>query len=311
MSNTIGTSRIGTVALTALAPLAFGSTFAVTTEFLPPDRPLFTAAMRALPIGLLLLAVVRVLPRGAWWGKAAVLGVLNIGAFFGLLFVGAYRLPGGIAAVLSAVGPLLAIGYAAVLLSERPNVRGVVAGLAGVFGVSLVVLRGDAALDAVGIAAGTGAVASMTLGVVLAKRWGRPEGVGALTFTSWQLVAGGLFLAPLALLVEGAPPAMDGAAIGGYAYLAIFTTAVPYFLWFRGMAQLPATSVAFLGLLSPVSAALIGWVALGQALAPVQIAGMAIALGSTVLGQLRPRTTGPTRLVAAGGTAVRREPIAT
>ena len=30
--------------------------------------------MRALPAGLLLVTVMRTLPRGAWWWKAAVLG---------------------------------------------------------------------------------------------------------------------------------------------------------------------------------------------------------------------------------------------
>ena len=56
------------------------------------------------------------LPRGAWWGKAAVLGALNIGAFFPLLFLAAYRLPGGMAAIVSSVGPLFVAGLAAVLL---------------------------------------------------------------------------------------------------------------------------------------------------------------------------------------------------
>ncbi len=61
----------GTLALTALTPLAWGSTYAVTTEFLPPDRPMFTAVMRALPAGLALLVIGRVLPRGVWIWRAA------------------------------------------------------------------------------------------------------------------------------------------------------------------------------------------------------------------------------------------------
>ncbi|MEV6110716.1 EamA family transporter [Streptomyces sp. NPDC051940] len=301
MSRTTGQSRLGVTALTALAPLLFGSTFAVTTQLLPPDRPLFTAAMRALPIGLVLLAFVRVLPKGSWWWRAGVLGMLNIGAFFPLLFIGAYRLPGGVAAVLNAVGPLLALAFAALLLSDRPGVRPVLAGLAGVGGVSLVVLRGNASLDLVGVLAGLTAVTSMTLGTVLGRKWGRPEGVGAVAFTSWQLVVGGLFIAPLALLVEGAPPALSASAVGGYLYLAVFTTAVPYTLWFRGMTRLTAPSLSFLSLLSPVSAATIGWVALGQSLTAVQLAGMAVALGSTVLGQtaVAAGRPGGSRLVAS------------
>ncbi|WP_406008908.1 EamA family transporter [Streptomyces sp. NBC_00637] len=286
--------RPTTVLLTALAPVSWGTTYAVTTEFLPADRPLFTGLMRALPAGLLLLALGRVLPRGVWWGKAAILGALNIGAFFPLLFLSAYRLPGGMAAVVGSVGPLFVVGLSALLLGQRPAARTVVAGIVAAFGVSLVVLKAAGALDPLGVLAALASTASMSAGTVLTKRWGRPDGVGPLALAGWQLTAGGLLIAPLAFLVEGAPPALDGRALGGYLYLALANTAVSYWLWFRGIGRLTATQVTFLGPLSPLTAAVVGWAALGQALTPVQLAGMALAFGATVAGQLR-----------TGGTAVR------
>ncbi|MFE6754883.1 EamA family transporter [Streptomyces sp. NPDC057684] len=273
------------IALTALAPISWGSTYAVTTEFLPPDRPLFTGLMRALPAGLLLLALARTLPRGAWWWKSLVLGALNIGAFFPLLFLSAYRLPGGMAAVVGSIGPLFVAGLATLLLGERPTRRTLLTGIAAALGVSLVVLKAAGALDPVGALAALASTASMSTGTVLTKRWGRPEGVGPLALTGWQLTAGGLLVAPLALLVEGAPPALDGRAVAGYVYLALANTAVAYWLWFRGIGRLTATQVTFLGPLSPLTAAVIGWAALGQALTPVQLVGMALAFGATLLGQ--------------------------
>src|SRR5690606_34363117 len=83
---------------TALAPVAWGSTYLVTTELLPPDHPAFAAVTRALPAGLLALAIARQMPRGIWWWRCLVIGALNIGIFFPLLFVAAERLPGGVAA---------------------------------------------------------------------------------------------------------------------------------------------------------------------------------------------------------------------
>lgn len=278
--------RATLILLTALAPVSWGTTYAVTTEFLPADRPLFTGLMRALPAGLLLLALARVLPRGAWWWKSAVLGALNIGAFFPLLFLSAYRLPGGMAAVVGSVGPLFVVGLSALLLGQRPTVRNVLTGVVAAFGVSLVVLKAAGALDAVGLLAALASTAAMSGGTVLTKRWGRPEGVGPLALTGWQLTAGGLLIAPLALLVEGAPPALDGRAVGGYLYLALANTAVAYWLWFRGIGRLTATQVTFLGPLSPLTAAVVGWAALGQTLTPVQLAGMALAFAATVVGQL-------------------------
>lgn len=278
--------RTGAIALTALAPISWGSTYAVASELLPPDRPLFTGVMRALPAGLLLTALARRLPTGRWWWKAAVLGGLNIGAFFPLLFLSAYRLPGGVAAVLGAAGPLFVIGLAALLLGERARLRTVLVAIAGALGVSMVVLTSEARLDLVGIAAGLVSSVSMGAGTVMTKRWGRPEGAGPLAMAGWQLTAGGLMIIPLAALVEGAPPALDGKACLGYGYMMLINTGLAYWLWVRGIGQFTATSVTLLGVLSPLTAAVIGWTALGQALSSVQVLGMGVALGATITGQV-------------------------
>lgn len=68
--------------------------------------------MRALPIGLLLTIGLRKLPRGIWWLRMLILGGLNIGVFQALLFVAAYRLPGGVAATTGAIQPLLVMLFA-------------------------------------------------------------------------------------------------------------------------------------------------------------------------------------------------------
>lgn len=282
-----GRTLIATLALTALAPISWGSTYAVTTELLPHDRPLFTGLMRALPAGVLLVAATRVRPRGVWWWRAAVLGALYIGIFFPLLFVSAYRLPGGVASTLGSIGPLVTLGLAAAFLSERPTFRKAVAGLCGVIGVALVVLRADARIDTVGVLAGLAGTMSMATANVLTKRWGRPDGVGSLAFIGWQLAGGGLMILPLALLVEGAPPSLDTRNVVGYCYLALVNTVLAYAVWFRGLARLPVNSVAFLGLTGPITAATIGWAALGQPLSILQLTGMAIAFTGTLAGALQ------------------------
>ncbi len=91
-------TRIAFVLLMALDPAVWGSTYYVTTEFLPSGYPLTMAALRALPAGLLLLAIVRRLPDRDWLGRAFMLGAVNFALFWSHLFVAAYRLPGGVAA---------------------------------------------------------------------------------------------------------------------------------------------------------------------------------------------------------------------
>lgn len=123
----------------------------------------------------------------------------------------------------------------------------------------------------------------MGLGVVLTKRWGRPADL--LTSTGWQLTAGGLFLLPLAVAVEGTPGALTWRNLGGLAYLSLVGTAVAYALWFRGLALLPPVSTSLLALLSAVVAALLGWTLLGQRLTVWQLLGTAVALGAVAAGQ--------------------------
>ncbi|WP_220449719.1 EamA family transporter [Nonomuraea longispora] len=285
--------------LTALTPSIWGTTYLVTTELLPPDRPLLAALVRALPAGLLLLAITRRLPEGIWWWRALVLGALNIGVFFALLFVGAYRLPGGVAATVGAIQPLLVALLSAGLLAERLSLRTALSAVVGVAGVGLLVLRADARLDALGVAAALGGAAVMATGVVLSKRWRSPAPL--LATTGWQLVAGGLLLLPVALLVEGPPPAtLTAANLAGYAYLTVIGSAFAYALWFWGLGRLTATQVTFLGLLSPVVATALGWLVLGQHLTAAQAVGAVVVLTALVAAQFRPARPRPAQAVLAG-----------
>nr|WP_123745696.1 EamA family transporter [Saccharothrix texasensis] len=275
--------------VTAFAPVVWGTTYYVTTEYLPPDRPLLAGLLRALPAGLLLVAVTRRLPRGDWWWRSLVLGTLNIGVFLPLLFLAAYRLPGGVAATVGAVQPLLVAGFAVVLLGQRMTTRTALAGVAGIVGVALLVLRADARLDWVGVVAALGGAVVMAAGVVLSKRWTTTAPL--LAVTGWQLVAGGVVLLPVTLLVEGPPPALTAANVGGFAYLGVIGGALSYALWFRGIRLLPATRVTFLGLLSPVVATAVGWLVLSQELTASQVLGAVVVLVALVVAQREPVET--------------------
>ena len=102
-------NRTTDLLLTALAPAIWGSSYIVATELLPHGYPLTVSLLRALPAGLILLLVVRQLPQSGWWGKVLILGALNFAIFWSMLFLAAYRLPGGVAATLGAVQPLFVL----------------------------------------------------------------------------------------------------------------------------------------------------------------------------------------------------------
>ncbi|MGW9245103.1 EamA family transporter [Streptomyces badius] len=292
--------------VTALAPLVWGSTYLVTTEFLPPDRPLLASTVRALPAGLILLLVTRVLPRGVWWLRATVLGVLNIGAFFYFLFLAAYHLPGGVAALVMAVQPMIVLVLGAPLLGARIRLPHVGACLLAAAGVALLVLRPQAALDGVGVLAGLLGAVCMASGIVLTKRWGRPEGVSSVAFTGWQLTVGGLVLLPVTLLGEPLPDRLTWGNVGGFGYLSIIGALLAYVVWFHGIARLPALTASFLSFGSPLAATVLGYLFMGQTLGPLQLLGAVGVIGAVVLAQRgagaspgTPRT--PTASAAEGG----------
>jgi probable blue pigment (indigoidine) exporter len=300
-------SQLRTAALTAIAPIAWGTTYIVTAELLPPGRPLFVAAIRALPAGLLLLAVRRQLPRGDWWWRSAVLGLVNFGIFFPLLFLGAFRLPGGLAATIQAAGPLAVMAFAWWLLRERPGVVRVGGAVIGLVGVGLLVLRAGVATDALGLAAAFASVAVSALGFVLVKRWKPP--VDMLTLVAWQLTWGGLVLVPVAALVEGAPPALDLGAVAGLLWIALPGTVIAYVAWFHGLSRMPAGATALIGLLNPVVGTLLGVLLAGEVFGWPQALGMALVLGGVLAGQpsvaalARRRDAGPAPVPTASAPA--------
>ncbi|MFC3209317.1 DMT family transporter [Aquamicrobium soli] len=277
------TTRTSDLLATAMAPVIWGSTYSVTTEFLPEFSPMTVALLRALPAGLLLLLIVRQLPRGIWWARILLLGALNFSIFWSLLFVAAYRLPGGVAATVGAVQPLAVVFIAAALLGNKVRLMSVAAAIVGLGGVALLVLSPEATLDAIGVAAGLGGAVSMALGTVLTRKWQPP--VSLLTFTAWQLTAGGFLLVPLALLFEPAMPVPSTANLFGLAWLGLVGAALTYVLWFRGVARIEPAAVSLLGFFSPATAVLLGWLFLGQSLAPLQVIGVLLVAGSIWIGQ--------------------------
>lgn len=276
-------ARAPDLLLTAIAPAIWGSTYIVTTEFLPDYSPLTVAVLRALPTGFLLLLIVRQLPTGIWWLRIFVLGALNFSIFWSMLFVSAYRLPGGVAATVGAVQPLFVIFLAAIILGNTIRTVSVLAAMIGLAGVALLVLTPSAALDQAGIASGLAGAVSMACGTVLSRKWQPP--VSLLTFTAWQLTAGGLLLVPLALLLEPAIPAPTTTSMIGLAWIGLIGAALTYILWFRGVARLNSAVVSSLGFLSPVTAVLLGWAFLNQTLTSPQTIGVFLVVGSIWLGQ--------------------------
>ncbi|MFE6906590.1 EamA family transporter [Streptomyces erythrochromogenes] len=285
------------VALTAVAPVAWGANYFVTHEFLPADHPLYGAALRALPAGLVLLALCRQRPHGVWWGRSAVLGLLNVSVFFVLVFAASQLLPTSVASTVMAVSPLVMMVAAWLLTAERPRPAHLAGAVIGLGGVCLMLLGGADAISVPGVLASAAAVLVSSFGHVLAKRWNTgtdsgsrsgaaaAAGAGVLASTAWQLTAGGLLLLPVAVAVEGAPPPVSPSALLAFGYVALVATALAFSVWFAGLRRLPAGTVGLIGLLNPVTGVLLGTVVAGEVLTGRQLGGLALVLAGVALGR--------------------------
>ncbi len=219
--------------LTALAPAIWGRPTSSPPSFFP-DRPFIAALLRVLPAGIALLIWSRRFPQRGEWAKLIVTGILNIGAFQALLFIAAYRLPGGLAAVIGAIQPLLvmllapvcrpaALALAGGVLRHRRHTRyghaaAVAAHRTRPAGHRRGVSRGDQY--------GAGHLALPALGALLP----------IVALTGWQLTIGGVVLAPVALIVD--PPLHQVTVLqaAGYLWLCLAGAMLAYGLWFRGLA---------------------------------------------------------------------------
>ncbi|WP_286049379.1 EamA family transporter [Rheinheimera sp. KL1] len=214
-----------------------------------------------------------------------MLGFLNIGVFQALLFVAAYRLPGGVAATVGAIQPLVVVMLSWAVLGARTSWLSWIAAVSGMLGVALLVLGPAAKLDGLGIIAAAGGALAMACGTLLTKKWQPPA--NALVLTSWQLSVGGLFLLPLALSVESLPQSINLTQVLGYLWLGLIGTGLTYVFWLRGVMRMSASAVTGFSLLSPLSATVLGLVVLDQQLSGLQSVGMVLVLTGVWLGQYK------------------------
>ncbi len=275
----------------AVAPVTWGAAYFVTAHTLPASHPLWGSVLRALPAGLVLLAVARRRPHGRWWWRSLVLGAVNMSAFFVLVYVAAQRLPTSVASTVMAVSPFALALVAWPLLGQRPRAASMLGATLGLAGVVAMLVTGSVAVDPIGVLAGATAMLMSSVGFVLATRW--KDDVDVLTTTSWQLVAGGLLLVPVAAAVEGAPPALDSRAWLGLAFVSLVATALAYVTWFAALQHLPASAVGLVGLLNPVTGVVVGLALGGEHLTALQTAGVVAVLAGVLAGQ--PGTRGMLR----------------
>src|SRR6266699_3099469 len=258
------------------------------------DLPPLTLALGRVAIAAVILAVLtrvrgeRLAPIARAWPTFAVLGLLNCVIPFSLIFWGQTHIPSGLASIFNATTPIFTVVIAHLATRDEKLNAAKLAGIAAGF-VGVAVMLGPDVLLEIGISEigisvwGQLACLAAALSYALAGVYGRRlSHHPAALVAAGQLSAATVVLTPLAALIDQpwTLPKPSPAALSALLALAVLSTALAYVIYFRILVRAGATNLLLVTFLIPISAILLGTVALGERLAPHHFAGMGlIALG--------------------------------
>jgi drug/metabolite transporter (DMT)-like permease len=264
----------------------------------PPNTLVFLRMALAVPPMLLILKIMgHHMPRdGRSWGQLFVLGAINAAFPFILFFWGQTHIESGLASILNATTPLWGVVTAHFLTRDEKatpaRIAGVLLGLAGI-----VVMVGTDALGGMsGSVLAQFACLAATLLYALAAVYGRTLSQSSMTplvVATGQVITAALIMLPV-MLIADQPwnlPAAGWDAWAGAIGLAIPSTAIAYFFYFRLIDSAGASNAMLVAFIMPVIAVILGVVALGETVEAKELAGAAlIALGLLVMdGRILPK----------------------
>lgn len=221
------------------------------------------------------------------------LGILGVGNFSTLVYVGLGQTTATNAALLNSACPAFILIIGPLLGGRRPGARQVAGILLSLTGVLAIVTRGDPR-TLLGLTFNRGdawvlaAVLSWAFYTVLLAR--RPAGIHPMALLTVLVVIGLSWITPFYAVEawHGARVNWDGPTLASLGYVGVLAAVVAYVAWNQGVAELGADrSGAFLHLL-PAFAAVLAAVLLGEAFRAYHAAGIGLVLvGVRVAGSRR------------------------
>ncbi len=237
-------------------------------------------------------------------GELPLLITYGLAGFFFvpmLYFVAITHLPVGIALLFEYMAPLMVALWARFGQKQQVKNRlwyGLALSVAGLACVAEV-WQGSMQLSGIGVAAGLGAAVLLCFYYVLGARGVAERDTISLTWWAFGVSAlAGLILAAVRNGTHVFPYHIFGRSSRGVpvwalvAYLIIGGSMASYLLVAAALRHLPPTSVGIIGMLEPVVASGVAWIALGERLTVAQLIGGSLVLAGVGVAETA-RTAGP------------------
>ncbi|MDN3616900.1 DMT family transporter [Vibrio gallaecicus] len=276
--------------LLAMIPAFFwGTTYAVTQYTLEGWSPLLLGALRALPAGLLLLAIKPSLPKRDEWPIIFSLGLINIATFFGLIFVMALTLPSAISGVGMISVPVFAMLFHWVVKKQRPHLIQAIAG-AGLIALAWMLFNpSQISLNPIGLGAMLAAIFCIIIGSSITKSLGNR--MHWWTVLTWQLIMGGVILSVVTMIHALIDPQtyvnslmnFDRRNLLGLLWVICLNTALGYGMYVWLLQRMSVVDFTFGGIANPIAGITAGMVLLGESFTITQYSLM---LGMIVMSLL-------------------------
>ena len=287
----------------------WGTSMVAMKEVLPATSPLFVASVRLVPAGAVLVAWAaskgRPMPSGGMaWLAIAIFALVDGTAFQGCLAEGLQRTSAGLGSVIIDSQPLTVAVLAAIIYGESLAPAGVFGLFLGIVGLLMLELPKEALAQIGGGDLG-GALAAVTAGVddsggiwdsgewwmllaaqsmavgTVMVRW-VCKYVDPVMATGWHMALGGVPLLAYSIATEpGVYENLDKLTAGdvcGLMYTSLLGSALAYGAFFYFASKGSLTKLSSLTFLTPMFAALFGYLLLGETLDEIQLAGAAVTI---------------------------------
>jgi drug/metabolite transporter (DMT)-like permease len=289
--------------------VVWGSTYLAIAVMVQTMPPLLAAGVRFGTAGLIMLAFLaaraRVRPAdpgqpkdqvtAVHWRSALIIGALLLLGGNGGVVLAELRIPSGVAAVLIATVPIWLAAFDAILTRRRPGGLVIVGLVAGIIGVTilLVPVEGLEGLDPIGVLLTVLAAFSWALGSIYARDAPLPR--SGLRASGMQQVGGAAALILAGSLLgeigEIDVSTFSTGSLIAVAYLVIFGSLVAFTAYTWLLANVPITTVGTYAYVNPIVAVALGAVILSEEITPRTIIAAVIIIGAVAaMVSGRPRT---------------------
>ncbi|GEA52714.1 multidrug transporter [Vibrio inusitatus NBRC 102082] len=277
--------------LAILAPLLWGTTYAILSTYFTHWSPFALAVWRALPAGLLLLLIKPTLPRMHEIPALLLVGFLNIALFFGLLFASALHLPSTLVGVGMIALPVVGLAVLGIAHQIKPSCIQLISALILVTcaGYLFITSRSDISISAILLL--IGAMTALIAGSLVTKHVMKQ--IHWWKLLTWKLIFGGLILIPMAywqLNFSGgafdSPVPSTLAQWEAMIWLIVGLTSIAYGAYVFTIPLITTSELSFFGTLNPILAMILGATIMGESFSQVQIAVMVIMVVCNFLAQV-------------------------